>query len=79
MRGRKWTRRYRRMDPVERLVKMWIMAHARASFRKKGPGITAQLREALFGMSQEFRAIAQRKGWDRGILKKSKSGKLLVA
>ena len=46
-----------------------------SSFTKKGPGVTAQIRTALKAFTQEQRAIAYRKGWDRGLLRKTRTGK----
>ena len=51
---------------------------ASSTFRKKGPGRTSNLKDALFEMSQEMREIALAKGWDRGLLVRTNGGFLTV-
>lgn len=50
----------RRADPI--IVKAMI---PRSAFTKKGPGVRAQLREAVGKMTPDQRAVARRMGWIR--------------
>jgi hypothetical protein len=58
-------------DPM--IVKAQI---PRSMFTKSGPGRTAQLCEALRRFSQPQREIAMAKGWDKGLLRRTRQGKL---
>jgi len=61
-------------------VKSVIRRHrARSSFRLNGPGVTANLRDALHAMNQEQREVALSNGFAKGQLYRGKeSGKLGV-
>jgi len=73
---RKSTLKLQSMSPHERLVKLQVQMFARSSFRKKGPGVVAQLVDLFGEMDQSDLAIMRRKGWDRGLLKISSDGNL---
>ncbi len=63
------------MTTHERMVLTQIRMHTTAVFRKKMTAARrASLGRAFAEMSQSDLALAQRKGWDKGLLKLSPKG-----
>ena len=66
---------------LEWYVRKVLRHQARSAFTKSGPGVASRLRWTIanFLPRQDMREILVRKGWDRGVLKRCPSGRLVLS